>query len=365
MAPIGNHPTASTPAPAVEPVTSPARQRSFSGALIRLPFRLVMFGVWIWGGAALWFLPGSNPDVAFASLGVYLILSLFISLAAVGGWKSFGRLMLAALALTPLLLLQPSQERRWLPHYERAAEARFAGDTVKVFNVRNANWRTLTEADVRWEDRSYDLRTVKTVDFLVQPFTSWRGLAHTFVSFGFENGEHLAISVEARMEEGEEYSPVKGMLRHYELAYVIGDERDILGVRANLRTHPLYLFPAKVTPAGARALLESLLRRATGLAARPEFYHTLARSCTTSLLRHVNEQRTEKIRPHWKILFPGYADELAWKLGLVDFGGDLAAAREQFRVEKLEVSGRGGAEFSRAVRERDPVPVSTPAPAAK
>ena len=50
-----------------------------------------------------------------------------------------------------------------------------------------------------------DLAQLETVDFLVVPFNNAPSLAHTMLSFGFRNGQHLGVSVEARLEEGESY----------------------------------------------------------------------------------------------------------------------------------------------------------------
>ena len=58
-----------------------------------------------------------------------------------------------------------------------------------------------------------------------------RGPAHAFVSFGFDDGGYVAISVEARREAGETYSPARGLMKQFEIMYVVGDERDLIGLR--------------------------------------------------------------------------------------------------------------------------------------
>jgi hypothetical protein len=49
-------------------------------------------------------------------------------------------------------------------------------------------------------------------------------IAHTIASWEFEDGRHLAISIETRKERGETYSALLGFFRQFELYYVVADE---------------------------------------------------------------------------------------------------------------------------------------------
>jgi hypothetical protein len=280
-------------------------------------------------------------------------------------WKMRGirraGLLVAGMVLVRVLWSgnTPSNSRAWSPDVEHQPVARFHGDHLTVRNVRHATYRTTTDFDVRWEERQYDLREVRTVDFMVGPFAAWRGLAHTLVSFGFADGEHLAISVETRKERGESYSPLRGMFRHYELIYVVGDERDLIGLRANVRHDSVYLYPIRTTPTAVRALLVAMLTRANQLADQPEFYHSLLNNCTSNIRRHAARLREDGLRPGWRTILPGYADSLAWELGLLDFNGTLDEARQRFQINdrsafRPEADGRA---WSRQIRAyAQPVP---------
>ena len=87
------------------------------------------------------------------------------------------------------------------------ASAEFNGDTVHIRNLRNSDHR---KGDILWEERDYDLTRIRSVDFVVEPFSSWRGLAHTFLTFGFEDNRYVAISIEIRKEVGESREAVCG-----------------------------------------------------------------------------------------------------------------------------------------------------------
>ncbi len=259
--------------------------------------------------------------------------------------------VVAAYALS-VVLVRPSNDRLWSPDQERIATAVFHGDSVLVRNVRNIHYRSTTDFDVRWEDRDYDLRRLESVWFMVEPFSGWRGPAHTLLSFGFGDGEFVAISVEVRKERGESFSPLLGLLRQYELAYVVGDERDLIGLRANHRRDSVYLYPIRTSAERMRALFLSMLERANALAAHPEFYNTLTSTCTTNIVRHVNVITPRRIPFSHKVLLPAHADDLAYDLGLINTGLPRATFRRAHLINDLAELYADSASFSSGIRSR-------------
>ena len=113
-------------------------------------------------------------------------------------------------------------------------------------------------------------------------------IAHTIMSWQFENAPPLAISIETRKRKGQEYSALKGFFKQYEIIYVVADERDVVGLRTNHRGEQVYLYRLKSTPALARALLLDYVDSINGLVEHPQFYNALADNCTTSIRRHRN-----------------------------------------------------------------------------
>ena len=262
--------------------------------------------------------------------------------------------VLAVLRVAMLLLLRPSNDRNWSPDMVRLPEARFHGDSVTVANVRNNRYRSTDDFDVRWEERSYDLRRLESVWFVVEPFSGVPGPAHTFVTFGFGNGEFVGISVELRREVGEHFSPLKGMLRQYELTYVVADERDLIGLRANFRRDSVYLYPVRTTPERMRALFVEMLGRANALAARPEFYNTLTSTCTTNIVRHINTIAPRRVPLSVKVLLPAFADELAYDLDLLDTALPRDAFRSAHRINAQAAEYADRDDFSTGIRSALP-----------
>ncbi|MGH7505509.1 MAG: DUF4105 domain-containing protein, partial [Longimicrobiales bacterium] len=109
-------------------------------------------------------------------------------------------------------------------------------DSVVIHDVRDFRYDTAGRPLPSYETRGYGLDRIATVWFVVTPFErDWRGPAHAFLSFGFADSQFVAISVEARRELGGSYSMAGGLLKRFELLYVIGAEHDLLGSRPWLR----------------------------------------------------------------------------------------------------------------------------------
>ncbi len=248
------------------------------------------------------------------------------------------KIFLALCALTLFALIgwtrvHPSNNRDWSTGQDRLARADFAGDSVTIRNLRNFDYDSTGEpGTLRYNDRSYDLAKLQTVWFVLAPFEpDNRGPAHSFLSFGFADSQYVAVSVEARKEKHETYSIIRGLLKRYEIMYVVGDERDLVRLRV-ARNDDVYLYPIRTTPAKARALFVQMLERTNQLGSHPEFYNTLTNNCTTNILEHANSVTTKRIPYGREVLLPGYADELARELGLLDTDLPIEQARRRYHI---------------------------------
>ena len=113
-------------------------------------------------------------------------------------------------------------------------------------------------------------------------------VAHTFVSFGFDNAPPVSISIETRPEIGEGFDPLPSLFKQFELIYVVGDERDLVRVRTDYRNEDVFLYRLRTSPEVARRLFLVYLDRINELADRPEFYHLFSNSCTINIVRYAN-----------------------------------------------------------------------------
>jgi hypothetical protein len=263
---------------------------------------------------------------------------------------------LVALAAAVLLWKsrRPSNERGWIEEASTLPTAEFQGDSVTVRNVRVFSWSKEGASEKRYEDRSYDLKSLVSLDFILSRFGKMKRLAgHTLLSFGFADGRYLAVSVEIRRARGQHYSFLRGLFRHYELMYVIADERDVVRLRTNVRGEKTYLFPIKAPADKLRKLLVSILKRADGLAREPEFYNSIGNACTTNLIGHFNEVGLCKARKSGpRAVFSGMADGLLLDLGLIDGGTELEDLRKKNLITEIARAYGDGPEFSKAIRTR-------------
>lgn len=244
----------------------------------------------------------------------------------------------------------PSNDREWSLDQEVLPYADFNGDEVTVFNIRNFSYKSTSDYTPAYYNKTFDLNKLTSVDYIVEPFGSI-GAAHTFVSFGFSTGDYLAISVEIRKEADESFSPIKGLLRNYELMYVIADERDAVKLRTNYRKDEVYLYPVSTPKEKMRQLLMDMLTRANTLKEHPEFYNTLTNTCTTNIADHVNKLTPSKIPWDLRLLFPENSDELAYELGLLDNSISLKELRKQHLINEKAEKYAASADFSKLIRE--------------
>lgn len=250
------------------------------------------------------------------------------------------------------LLVRPSLNRDWNVDQKVLARATFDGDSISITNIRDISYRSTTDYDVRYYDKTFDLNKLESVWYLVEPFKGYgAGAAHTLLSFGFTGGEYVAISAEIRKEKGESFSAVKGLLRQYELVYVVADEKDVIKLRTNYRKDDVFLYPVQTSREHMRALFVSMLERANKLAVEPEFYNTLTNTCTTNIVSHINQIVPGRIPLSLKVLMPAYSDELAYQLGLFGTEMTLAELRKKYRINERAMTYGDDPLFSTRIRE--------------
>ena len=202
--------------------------------------------------------------------------------------------------------LQPSNQRNWQPDVAKLSSASIDGELVTIRNVRNITYRSEEDFIVRYDTRTYDLRTLASADLIA---SYWMGpsIAHIMISFGFGN-DHLVISIEARKEIGEQYSTIKGFFRQYELVYVVADERDVLQLRTNFRKNPpedVYLFRLMGDVRNLRRLFMEYIGALNELNTHPAWYNAATSNCTSNIWLHTSVNPGH-VPMSWKILLSGY-----------------------------------------------------------
>jgi len=265
--------------------------------------------------------------------------------------------MLLLIVLGLRALRHPSNDRDWSVDQAVLPYAEVNGPLVSVRNIRNFRYASTTQYTPAYYDKTFDLRKLDSVWFFVEPFGR-AGAAHTFVSFGFGPRDFLAISIEIRKEKGESFSPLQGLMRQYEIMYVVGDERDLVKLRTNYRNDQVFLYPVRTTPERKRAMFLSMLQRANTLRVKPEFYNTLTNTCTTNLVDHVNVIVPNRVPFRPAVLLPASSDRLAYDLGLIDSGRSFDETRTAAQINDLARRYAEDPDFSMRIRSRQSSPPS-------
>ena len=248
------------------------------------------------------------------------------------------------------LMSTPENEREWTLDQKVLPYAEFDNNFVTIKNIRNFSYTSEHTYTPSYYDKTYNIDELESVDFIVEPLAEI-AVAHTFLSFGFENGEYLAISVEIRKEIGEEFSPIKGLFDQFELMYVIADERDVIRLRTLYRNDTLYLYPTIVTKEKVKELFIHMIHRVNDLKKTPEFYNTITNTCTTNIVDHINAITERRVPWDLRVLFPLDSDEYAYELGLIDTSIPFQELRATHKINAYVDTYQDAPNFSQKIRE--------------
>ncbi len=264
-------------------------------------------------------------------------------------WKSAVGIALVAAGVVWWRSVRPSNDRDWSPEYARTPWAEISPEQAVIHNFRNCEYRTKSDFIVRWETKTFTLSKLCGLDLFMNYWGS-KHIAHTLLSFDFGDEGRVCTSIETRRESHEPYSPIRGFFRQYELYYVIGDERDLIGVRTNYRDQDLYLYRlARAQPEKLRALFLTYLRSVNDLRDRPRWYHATLSNCTTNI--RVNAQASGfPIVWNWRMLVNGHLDELLYQRGMIPSVLPFTEIKARAQINERARSAGITPDFSERIR---------------
>lgn len=308
----------------------------------------------LWACLALWYqLPGSAPvkigaGVLWAGFGLATMALL---------WRGRAARALVSYAVGFAVLLGwwgtilPSQNRVWADDVARQVTSRVEGSVVTMDNVRNFDWRSDTDYTPRWETRRYDLDRLRSVDVALSYWTG-PAIAHTLVSFGFDDGQFLTFSIEIRKERGESFSSIGGFFKQFETSLIAADEHDILRVRTNVRGEDVYLYRVRLPQAEMRSLFLAYLDEGAALVRAPSFYNTLTANCTT-IVYALAKRIVPGLPMDYRLLASGYLPDYLYDVGGLTPAYSMEALRAAGRITERAIATdkTPGIDFSQAIRK--------------
>lgn len=328
--------------------------KRWGAIVIKILVLLLVLAVAAWGALALQF-------QLSAGLGRWLALAGWVAVAGLSLYAlSKGKNWLFAPQALGFLVLvvwwssiAPSNDREWAPDVARMSYGEVNGSVVTLHNVRDFNWRSETDFDEHWISQDYDLQTLKSVDMFL---SYWMGpvIAHTLVSFGFEDGRHVVFSVEIRKEKHEAFSAIGGFFKEFELSLIAATEQDIVRTRSNARGEDVYMYSVELAKPAMQALFLSYVEQGQQLQTTPRFYNTLTANCTTIVYDMVS-RIVDGIPWDWRVLASGYLAEYVYGLNALAPGHSFQELKQLGYINPRALSQQEEQDFSALIRQDLPL----------
>jgi hypothetical protein len=322
--------------------------------ILKAIFAVVAVIMVLWSIGAIYYsnLPGHSLRSGAAIAFPVVCFLIFFSI------RSYRKAVLVFLAvfgvvLVYWLLIPPSNNRDWQPDVKILPSVQIDGNMITVRNIRNCDYRSETDYTVSYYDKTFDLSKLQGADLFIC-FWGPTLIAHTIMSFDFDNGQYLCISIETRKEKGEDYSAVKGFFKQFELIYIVADERDLIRLRTNFRKETVYLYRLTAKPSLVREVLLDYLKSVDKLNSHPEWYNALTENCTTAIRGHTAPYAHGKMS--WKIIANGYLDTLLYERKAIDTNMPFDQLKALSQISGKALKAGNGDDFSVKIREGLPNP---------
>lgn len=210
------------------------------------------------------------------------------------------------------MLSPPQMNRDWYPYLAHTPEVEISDEGFTVAPVSDWSYDYGVETDTTYlPSASYTFDQLRRVWFMLEPQPGSQLAAHTLLLFEFEGDRLLGLTIEARREQGEEYSAFHGQFNAFELIYIWASARDLLVRRAVMLDHEVFLYPVDITEDQNRTLLRNLLERSQSLSHTARYYNTIVSNCTNELAKAAGF--------HWApaYVLTGRSDEYLYRRGIL------------------------------------------------
>ena len=328
--------------------------RMLVAALVTL---FIIVPVTAWTALALWYRVPAPAAVRLLAAAMFIVLAMASAVRLFTGRR---RRALVAFGLAFGLVLiwwhtiEPAAKADWAADVARQTTGKLDGDRLTVTDLRDFDWHDDAIFTERWATRSYDLSHLRTLDLFM---SYWAGpqMAHIIMSFGFDDGEHLAWSIEVRRTRNGVFSPIADLFKSSPLVILAASERDVVGVRATVRGEDVRLFRLRIPMDRARLLLLEYVDDANALAARPAFYNSITTNCTTTVVKLIRAAGGH-LPFDWRLIVNGYLPGFLYDRGVVDTRMPLRKLTERARINERAAQAWNSPEFSRLIRVGVPLP---------
>lgn len=224
------------------------------------------------------------------------------------------------LVAATVALRRPSHQRAWAEDVRVISGVEHMPDgSVELTQVRDWRYRRGRVVSKGYFARRYHPTDLERIWLYEQKLGLGGAIAHTFLVLEFPetygSARWLGLSVEARRETGETYSPLAGVLRTFEVTHVWATEEDLVRRRVEFFDYPLTRYEVVVPDEYLAPIFRSFVEETAALSEAPQWYNTLTTNCTSALVRYVNRVQPGAIPRHYSFILTGRVDDHLERLG--------------------------------------------------
>jgi len=223
--------------------------------------------------------------------------------------------------VTTYIFSEANNQRNWSTEHSRLAEVILDSDLnnsqITLKNVRDFDWLADDKKHYRYKEMNFQLKNITGLKAVVSHFSAISEIAHVFIIFTLDNQQEFGISIEARREQGEDFSLYGGLFAKFEIIYLIATPEDLLSVRKK-NNEAVHIYPIKVSQEKAQELFLLLTNEINKLVNKPALYHLFFKNCTNQLVKNVSILTEKKYPWYFQTLAPGNTGRVLYDLGLID-----------------------------------------------
>ena len=313
-------------------------------------FYAILFG--LWSIPAVYFLKIFSQHSFNLALAItYAVLLLLLQ--NIPTHKKIYRtftLLLFAVVFLRWNQMTPAQDKNWADAVSRLPRATIEHNKIHIHDIRDFIYQSETDYKIQYIDKTYDLTQLNQLDYVLAYWDGNKEIAHSIFSFGFENGDRLAISTEVRNQKGEEYGGFTGLYNQFELIYVLATERDALQLRTNFRGEDVYSYPTNASKQEIRYLFNVVIDRVNTLYNTPKFYNTVTQNCFTSLMTDFRKAGGKHHPFDYRLYANGFSDEMFYQNGVIKSALPFLETKQRFNINQYIQPDIYNANYSQQIR---------------
>lgn len=240
-------------------------------------------------------------------------------------------LLLLVFLFYTYVIKTPSNSKNWEFGFTKNAQISYSNNNVLINNVRNFKYNSSGAVSTEYTSLTLDPNKIESSYFILEPFSAFGAVAHSFLQFNFSDGQKVLASVEARRTKGQQFNAFTGLFNNYELIYVWGTEQDLIGRRLLVEKSEVYKFPLTISHEYSKNLFLQMVSDTKNLQTKPKFYNSLTSNCTNLLAMAANKIKPGVVPYDISWVLPGFSDKFLNKIGFID----LSKGREYYLVKSL------------------------------